>query len=168
MYGLQTTAKYRPLKPEALMLTAAQMTTLGSLGIGQIRDRAAQGIGSDDAPMKPLNLRYGRRKAAHGLPQTRNLIGTGRNGGHMLDNISIRSVSSGSVRIDITSRTARIKAAANEKKAPWYGWSPNDAAVILGAAQQMARGNIREVTGERGLSVWMDPRRLRSVGYRTT
>ena len=166
-FALQTTAKYRPLKPEALAFTSVQMRALGTLGIQEIRDRAARGIGSDDRAMKPLNARYAKYKGYRGMPQIRNLIGTGKDGGHMLDNISIRSVTTNSVRIDITGRTARIKAAANEKKASWYGWSPNDAAEILGTAQQMAKGNIREVTGDRGLSIWMDPKRLRSTGYRS-
>ena len=86
----------------------------------------------------------------------------------MLDNISVRRAVPNAVRIDITGRDARLKAAANEKRDPWYGWSPSDAAAILEMAQVMARGNIREVTAERGLSIWMDPRRLRSTGYRST
>jgi len=140
---------------------------LGVFSIELIRNRVARGIGSDDAPMKPLNARYAKYKTYWGQP-VRNLRGPGRQGGHMLDNISVRSADSSSVRIDITSRDARTKAAANEKKSPWYGWSPKDASEILEVAQQVARGNIREVTAERGLSIWMDPYRLRSHGYQTT
>jgi hypothetical protein len=165
MFTVQTTATVRPLRPGALAFTSTQMQHLGTLGIALIRERVARGVGSDDAPMKPLNARYARYKGYKGLPRVRNLRGPG-NKPHMLDNISVRRAVANSVRIDITSSDARTKAAANEKRSPWYGWSPRDASVILTDAQKIARGNIREVTAERGLSIWMDPRRLRSTGYR--
>lgn len=165
MFAIQTTVTFRPLRPAAFAFSPTQMQRLGDLSIAVMLDRVARGVGSDDNPMKPLNWRYAKFKGRTGLPQVRNLQGPGI-GGHMLDNLSVRQATMNSVRIDMTSRSARIKAAANEKRAPWYGWSPNDAAMIVEAAQAMARGNLREVTGEQGLPIWMDPRRLRSLGYR--
>lgn len=164
MFYLKTTAKIAP-DLQITGISAAQMANIGTFAIDLIRSRALSGIGSDDTPMKPLNQYYAKYKARWGRP-VRNLYGPGK-GGHMLDNISVRRADANLVRIDITSNIARKKAAANEKKSPWYGWSPRDAATILSAAQDAARGNIREVTGDRGLSIWMDPKRLKSTGYRS-
>ena len=167
MVLLKTTVKRAaPVDVQAFGFSAVQMSAVGDLAIGTIRDRVARGLGSDDAPMKSLNRVYAKVKGYRGLPQTRNLMGTGTDGGHMLDNISVRSAERNLVRIDITSRSARIKAAANEKRSPWYGWSPNDAALILDVMQEAARGNIREVTAEQGLPIWMDPLRKRSLGLK--
>lgn len=166
MFGLTTTSKLRPINPGALSFTSQQMARLGAFSIDRIRDRAARGIGSNDAPMKPLNAGYAKYKARWGVP-VRNLIGTGRDGGHMLDNITVRNAQTNSVRIDITSQKARVKAASNERRSPWYGWSAADASAILDLAMQAAHGNISEIIAERGLSVWMDPLRLRSIGFRT-
>lgn len=167
MFALQTTAKVRPIAdPARIGLSSVQMQSLGQLGIDLIRGRVARGVGSDDQSMKPLNRFYVRRKARAGLPAVRNLRGPGR-GPHMLDDLSVRLAVRNMVRVDITTRLSRIKAAANEKKSPWYGWSPRDASVILSAAQEMARGNIREVTAERGIPIWMDPYRQRSIGRST-
>jgi hypothetical protein len=164
MFALITTARYRPIDERRIGLTPAQMGRLGNLSIALIHERASRGVGSDDQPMKPLNAFYARRKTRGGQPAARNLRSAGP-GPHMLDEISVRRAQQNSVRVDIPTRLGRIKAAANEKRAAWYGWSPRDASVILTEAQRMARGNIREVTAEQGLSIWMDPRRRRSVGY---
>ena len=55
-----------------------QMLTLGQFAIDTIKVRVAQGIGSSDAPMKPLVERYKDRKTKYGLNPIRDLYGPGQ------------------------------------------------------------------------------------------
>jgi hypothetical protein len=162
-------------------LTAQQMYQLGLFAIAVMRERVSRGIGSSDAPMKPLSehkgrrwsksrgewVEYGRgtgyrfRKVRSGGKGIRDLTLTGS----MLGNISVRSVSERQVRIDITSSRERMKARANEIRSPWWGWSANDLARITLAARQLFRLNIGEISvGGRGgamfggsAAIWMNP-----------
>lgn len=120
---------------------------LGQFGIKTIRDRVSRGIGSDDSPMPPLSGResaitrdgkfvrrqagYRDRKQRFGGRPIRDLYGKGDQGGHMLDNLTVREATTNSVRMDITSRTGRVKARANERRSPWFGFSPRDRRIVL-------------------------------------
>jgi hypothetical protein len=81
-------------------------------------------------------------------------------GAHMLDNFAVRSADENSVRMDISAQWARDRARANEQRAPWYGFSPNDIRAIALMAQQLFRANVTSLAAQlRGQSnaVWMDP-----------
>jgi len=128
---------------EPLTVNRQQMARIANYGIGLIRARVAQGIGSDDSPMPPLQVkvsRSGKRygyaviKQRRGLGTTRNLYGLGADG-HMLDGIRVTYSDDQRASIDITTRAGRTKALANEQRAPWYGWSPSDMEKLTGFAR---------------------------------
>ena len=153
-----------------LTIGQERMQELGEFAIKTIRGRVSKGIGSDDSPMPPLKvsphagarfkihgqsrqiLTYAQWKSKHGLQPIRDLKGTGKDGGNMLDNISVRTVSGSSVTIALTARKARQKALANEKRAPWFSFSDADSKAIAaefarsaGAAVEVLTGAIRRV-----------------------
>jgi hypothetical protein len=82
-------------------------------------------------------------------------------GAHMLDNFTVRSASESSVRMDLTQQWARDRARANEQRAPWFGFSPNDVRAITLMAQQIFKAMVTDMAvrlrGEKGGSVWMNP-----------
>jgi hypothetical protein len=137
----------------ASLFKAVQMKDLGNFAISTIRRRVARGIGSDDSAMAPLSAKhsavkvhgkfvrqrvpYSRFKSNHGLQPIRDLVGTGEDGGHMLDNISVRLATEDMVRISISARKARKKAQANERRAPWFSFSDNDEKSIVEYAAQL-------------------------------
>jgi hypothetical protein len=152
---VKTTIKFtaRPIKLKSAAFSAQQMALLGTEGLNSVRERVMAGKGADDAPMPKLsgkaypvrnkNGTYVRKgppyadwKSKHGLNPIRDLVGPGI-GGHMLDNLSVRYADASSAKIALTSRSARIKALANEKRAAWLWWSQNDQKRILGRAQQV-------------------------------
>lgn len=130
--------------------TARKLTELGLYWIKLQREQALAGLGSDGSPMPALKPRYQEFKAKVGLEPKRNLYGLGgvvtttsatgtkrylRSGtaavragaggrGHMLDDIRINSISDTRVTVAITTRASKTKAAANQKKAPWWGLGP--------------------------------------------
>lgn len=111
------------------------MYGLGQFGIKLIKNRVSKSIGSDDNPMPALKTRlrrdgserrgYKQIKQRAGLNPFRDLTGLNKND-HMLQNLSVRFANEDSVRMDFTKRSARMKARANEKLAPWFGWSVQD------------------------------------------
>jgi hypothetical protein len=141
-----------------------QMQRLGEFALKTVIERTKKGIGSDDAPMPPLkqgkvlefggrvngraqfrNIGYAGWKAKHGLQPIRDLTGDGRQGGHMLDNPSVRSVSETGVRMAFTSRSARVKALANEKRSPFFSFSEADQKEILEYANQMFKAQVETI-----------------------
>lgn len=145
-----------------------QMYRMGNLGISTILERVSKAIGSDDSRMKPLSMRRSRKGEQYGY-RVRKRKAVGGRGirdlrltGAMLDNLSVRSVSETEVRIDFTSRDARMKARTNEARDAWWGWSPKDLVRLTVAAKQMFREMAFNIsaTRDRGLSssaIWMDP-----------
>lgn len=145
-FGLNTASLFRK----------SQMEQLGKLGIATMRARVAKGIGSNDAPMRPLKVfpirnrrgqfvrrqSYAEWKVRHGLQGFRDLYGEGTGGGHMLDNFTIRYVDESLVRMAFTSRVGRAKAITNERREPFLGWSPSDERVLIRAAERMFSGQI--------------------------
>lgn len=138
------------------------MVRLGEFAIKTIKARVAQGIGSDDAPMPPLSVKtspiaahglnfvrqrlgYAKWKSLHGLRPIRDLMGTGKDGGHMLDNISVRAASKDAVRISLTEVKAREKALSNERKSPWFSFSPSDELAIVAYAEQMFHSRVEVI-----------------------
>jgi hypothetical protein len=111
------------------------MYNFGQFGIDLIKKRVAKGIGSDGAPMPPLKAVYNKDKTERGgykafkrrigLNPIRDLTGPHRSD-HMLANLSVRFADESSVRMEFTSNSARTKARRNERRAPWFGWSPQD------------------------------------------
>jgi len=154
-----------------------QMYQLGRVAVQVVKNRVARGVGSDDSPMKPLSGRtsavrkdgrfvrqragYSDWKAAHGLKSIRDLWGPGLNGGHMLDNFTVRYADERQVRMDITSRWGRIKARANERRSPWFGFSAQDTVAIYGVARVMFKGIVVDIAakirGVRVRPIWLDP-----------
>jgi len=141
-----------------------QMEKIGNFGIQTVISRTKRGIGSDDAPFPPLkgsNVRqfaarvngkatfrsasgYAQSKAKHGLQPKRDLVGTGKQGGHMLDNPSVRKVSETEVRMAFTSRSARIKALANEQRTPFFSFSEADQRAIVVFVEKMWGAGVQQ------------------------
>jgi len=118
-------------------VVAQQLRELAEYGIQLQKEQAAAGLGSDGAPMPPLKSSSRRVFASrqNGVAQFRTLRGktlrdlrtdgAGTGGSHMLDDIKINFMSDKQCTYGISTRLGRIKALANEQKAPWYGWSPD-------------------------------------------
>jgi len=179
------TASGGKMRMGSLGLQAQQMAALGEYGVSLIKARVKRGIGSDDVPMKPLSgrtspirnqktrqvvrIRSGYRewKIRQGLSGIRDLWGTGKNGGHMLDALSVRYADERQVRIDITTRSGRMKARVNEQRSPWFGWSTQDVIKIYAFAGKMWKGSVSDLglvlRGMRGAPIWMDPLGLRGL-----
>jgi hypothetical protein len=85
-------------------------------------------------------------------------------GAHMLDNFTVRYADELSVRMDISAQWARDRARANEQRAPWFGFSPNDIRAIAGLAQQMFQANVTDLAVQlravTGGAVWLNPNGL--------
>lgn len=135
-----------------------QMYAWGKFAVETIKERVAEGKGSDDAPMPPLKGGYGRWKAKVGKGG-RNLRLTGG----MLDNFTVRYADERMVRADITSRLGRIKARANERRSPWFGFSRNDEKKIFTEATRIFGPNLRNIgvnlraNGLARRPIWLDP-----------
>jgi hypothetical protein len=147
------------------------MLRYAQYAIALIRTRVSRGIGSDDAPMPGLKKGYAIRKTKAGKGNRRNLEFTG----DMLNNISVRSVSATQARIDITSPKQRIKARANERRAPWWGLSPRDAAQLTTAARgffgaQVANLGVGSGRGRAfgSSAIWMNPNAYQKGGTVTS
>jgi hypothetical protein len=157
-----------------------QMVQLGQVAVGAVKARVAMGVGSDDAAMKPLADRYKAWKAAKGMNPIRDLVGPGSrtykdtskkhkgairtiraDSAHMLDNFTVRYADELTVRMDISAQWARIRARANERRAHWFGFSPNDIRTIMNSARMMFGVNITDLAvklrAQRGSTVWMNP-----------
>lgn len=162
------------------------MFQLGNVAVASIKERVSRGIGSYDAPMKPLSSKtsvirtkntkkfvkqrsgYAEWKARHGGQPIRDLRGPDSTnvGGHMLDWLRVNYASDTRCTIDVTSRLARIKARANERRASWYGFSKQDMQKITIAGAMIFKQTVREIGANfspngRYLTwrapVWMDP-----------
>lgn len=133
---------------------AEQIKQLANYGIVLQIEQARAGLGSSGAPMPPLRggsravfvasvngrrqftrKTYADWKAAHGLQPVRDLYGPGKSG-HMLDDIRVNYLDDRKATIAITNKVSRDKARGNEKRAPWWGWSP------------ASMGKMRQLSGE--------------------
>lgn len=145
----------------ASLFRKVQMERLGNFALDTVIKRTKSGIGSNDTPFPPLSgktspikhngkfarqrIGYAGWKAAHGLNAVRDMVGTGKEGGHMLDNPSVRLATEDMVRMAFTSRSARSKALANEKRTPFFSFSPSDEAKIMQYAAQMFKAQVQAI-----------------------
>lgn len=137
---------------------AEQVRELADYGILLQLAQLDQGLGSDGMPMKALSARYASWKARVGLEPKRNLLGLGgrpvvtntkgvqrqlrsarymAGRGHMRDDIRVSYVDDQKATITISNEASRIKARANETKAPWWGWSPASYRLMQQRAAQL-------------------------------
>lgn len=142
-----------------------QMYSLGKYGVQLMVDRAEKGIGSNDQAFPPLKKGYAIRKTRAGHGNRRNLRFTGA----MLGNISVRSVSATQARIDITSAKQRLKARENERKAPWWGWSPRDLVKLTVAVRTLYGLNVSQIgvaSRSNQKPIWLDPNGMHATSGR--
>lgn len=148
----------------AALFRQNQMKRLGDFAIATVKARATKGIGSDDSPMPALSgktspilhngkfvrqrIGYAGWKMAHGLYGVRDLVGTGKDGGHMWDGVSVRLATDSLVRMAFTTRTSRQKALANERRAPFFSFSDADEAKIVAYARQMFAAQVEVMRRE--------------------
>lgn len=146
-----------------------QMLKLGQAAVEIINRRLDAGVGSDDAPMKPLSKSYKKFKERIGLRGVRDLTGSGqamasrtilnargvkvkkwarvsgRGSMHMLSDLRVTAADDRSCRIDISTQLSRIKARVNEQRAPWFGLSGRDVTALTKVAYQIFGGNIEGI-----------------------
>ncbi|MCU1326881.1 MAG: hypothetical protein JWN34_2251 [Bryobacterales bacterium] len=144
------------------LFSRMQMERLAQFSRDTVVARIRKGIGSDGSPMPALkggNSRifvarvngkarfesqtYAGRKSKAGMQPLRDLYGTGKQGGHMLNNLTVRSVTPDSAKIAFTSRDGRSKAMTNEKRAPFLGFAPQDVEAIKAKAADLFRSGIQ-------------------------
>jgi hypothetical protein len=136
---------------------AEQLRELADYGILLQLDQARQGLGSNGQPMPPLKsgrARFvGRRDgvAAFAKKTVRNLWGDGKENGHMLDHVRVNYVDDKKAAIAITDRANRNKARGNERRYPWWGWSPASMAKLRQRAAEMFNTGVAERLFDLGL-----------------
>jgi len=115
-----------------------QNLKLAQVGLRSIRRRVARGIGAEDTPMPALTEGYKRRKRHS---KVRDLWLTGK----MLLNLSVRWASDRQAQTALTSRKGRVKALANQRRARWLSYSPNDQKVVKAEARRLFKNEITQV-----------------------
>jgi len=149
---------------------AADIRMLAEYGIQLQKEQVAAGLGSDGTPMPALKGGGGRAifvarvngkatfqyqgyaqwKANHGLQPIRDLYGPGKDG-HMLDDIRINYLDDRMAHISITRASSRTKAWANEKRAPWWGWSPASIQKMVQKSSEIFPQSVADVLFSMGL-----------------
>lgn len=131
-----------------------QMYKLGTFAVAEVLRRIGQALGPNDTPAKPLSRYYAVLKAKRGLGNRRNLRYTGAvktyeskgrlvkprigiGGGHMLDNLRVRTVSENSVRAGFSAKWARDKALGNTEREPFLLFSPKNQSRIVEVARRL-------------------------------
>jgi hypothetical protein len=104
--------------------TSEQMQEIGTFAVQVIKERVAGQKDVFDAPAKPLQPKYAKRKAAKGLQPVRDLRFTG----NMLGSVQVDNEN-----VDATHVTVRVKGSTpfrkgifNQNIDPWFGLSNND------------------------------------------
>jgi len=151
---------------DQLSFRQQDMVKIGTVGVAAVIERVLLGRGPTDGPAKPLRNWYARLKQRKGLIPRRDLMGTGfmhvkqlqkgklriskktallggRFVGHMMDNLSLRTVTENSAKAGFTQNVARIKAQANEKREPFVTFSPKNREAVTSAAAQIFRERIK-------------------------
>lgn len=136
---------------------AEQIKELLEYGIQLQLDQAAKGLGSDGTAMPPPKSRRAFVERRNGVARfetrtksIRNLYGPGKDG-HMLDDIRINYLDDKKGTFAITRRSSRIKARANEQKAPWWGWSPESVRKLTARAGEIFPQGVAERLFSMGL-----------------
>lgn len=141
----------------SLWTRAEQVRELADYGILLQLQQCAAGLGSDGAPMPPLKSpkrKFAVRQAGFvrfSQKSIRNLYGTGKEGGHMLDFIRVNYLDDRKATIAITSKHQRDKARGNERRYPWWGWSPASMRKLRERAAQVFGTGVAEQLFERGV-----------------
>lgn len=141
---------------------AINMAKLGQFSLQTVKARIARGIGSDDSPMPPLKhgrgvefdrrvggraifrpkIGYAAWKAAHGLQPIRDMQGDGSEGGHMMENFTVRSATDKKFTIAFTKKHQREKAISNERRTPFLSFSDDDERRIVEYARKLFSAGV--------------------------
>ena len=137
----------KQLRLDLLNYHQGQMYGLGMVAVQSSKERLAAARGPDDGPAKPLTKRYAIWKTRKGKGNRRNLWLTGE----MLSNFTVRTVSENRASANVSSRKARIKAWANQKREAWMVFSPKNKAAVVDAARKMLNATKPRLILERSL-----------------
>jgi hypothetical protein len=137
----------RQLRLDLLTFKQRQMYDLGMAGVAAVKERLAAAKGPTDGPAKPLKKSYAIWKTRQGKGNRRNLTLTGE----LLGNFTVRTVSDNQAKANVSSRKARIKAWANQKREQWMVFSPRNREAVKKAAQQMLEAMKPRLIIERAL-----------------
>lgn len=127
----------RKLRLDLLDFDQKQMYRLGDFGVTEVLSRIAKGQGPEDSPAKPLGKGYAIRKTKAGLGNRRNLRFKGLGGGHMLDNLKVRTVSKNEAQARFSVLWAREKAEANTAREPFMLFSPRNQKQVAAMASRL-------------------------------
>jgi hypothetical protein len=132
----------RQLRFDLLDFNRQQMYRLGVFGVAEVLGRVRKAIGPEDGPAKPLKYKYyAKVKSRFGLSNKRDLWGFGR-GGHMLDNLKVRTVGTNDVRAGFSTKRARDKAAGNTRIQPFLVFSPSNVRRVSDTALKIFQKEI--------------------------
>ena len=137
----------KQIRLDRLNFRQNQMFKIGTVGVAAVKNRLGAGLGTNDAPAKPLTKRYAIQKSKLGLSNRRNLSFTG----NMLRNLAVRTVSERKASAGLSTRKDRIKAWANQKIEPWLVFSVKNRGSVLEAARRVFTENTRRLVLERFL-----------------
>jgi hypothetical protein len=107
--------------------TAEQMREIAQYSVQVMKERNAQAIDVLDQPAKPLRPKYGKRKAAKGLPAVRNLRLTG----NLLGSIHVTEADATHAKVKVEGVTPFRKGIYNQNIDPWFGLSNHDDQRVL-------------------------------------
>lgn len=155
----------------AAITNAEQLVWLASYYIELQQEQLDKGIGSNGAAMPPLSggsvarfkntngkLAFAQRihggyrgeKLRFGGKLVRDLYGPGKNE-HMRDDIRINYVDDQMAKISITRKSSRVKALANERRAEWWGLSPESSRKFASALATVYGGAMEDYLDSLGL-----------------
>ncbi len=151
---------------------AEQLAWLANYYIELQQDQLDRGLGSDGTPMPKLsggsfakfkdNGKGGRsfdtrrhfgyvgQKRKFGGKPIRDLYGPGIKG-HMRDGIRINYLDDRMAKVSLTRKSDRDKALANERRAPWWGLSPDSARKMASAMSTIYGGSVAFYLSQIGL-----------------
>jgi hypothetical protein len=133
-----------------------QIRSLVDYGIILQLEQASKGLGSNGSPMPPLKggpAKFAGRRdgvATFSRKTIRNLYGPGIDG-HMLDDIRVNYVDEKKGTITISRQSSRNKARGNEKRYPWWGWSPASMVKLRQRSAEIFGTGVAERLFEMGL-----------------
>lgn len=107
--------------------TSEQMHDIGTFAVQAMKERVANQIDVFGQPVKPLQPKYAKRKAAKGLNPVRDLRFTG----NMLGSVHVTESDETHVKVKVEGATPIKKGIFNQNIEPWFGLSHDDDQRVL-------------------------------------
>jgi hypothetical protein len=118
-----------------------RMYRIGTIAVGEVKDRVKRALNETDSKSKPLNTRYAIRKTRFGKRNVRDLSYTG----DMLNNFTLRTVSDNEAFGRNTTKKNQDKARGNNLRERWVVYSRKNADVVVKAANDEFNQGVRQI-----------------------